>query len=226
MNIACWCLPSAILVESSTLPGATLLRNTVGLSMFYRNLGTLLKFVVIPYSAGTWTLAEQSLCFVFAYKEIPQIWPSCKHLKGKNPQQFLHEHKKKKQNKTLETSQPVNSCYQYMNHTHLIGICFLAQGYGGKKKVCFSFFSGIVILGVWNKHINVALDLSTLPESQSSSAVLTNTATVFSDDVQLSTDREKPLSYLLLVPWVVLTLVHSVSFQLVSTLLVRIEVFK
>lgn len=146
MNIAYWCLPSRLLVESPTLPGARILRNTMALSIFYRNLGTLLRFFVIPYSAGTWTLAEQSLCFVFACKKIPQIRPSYKHLKGKKKENTSFHMNIRKNQKTLKTSLPVNSCYLYMNHSHLIGIHVLAQDYGGGVKKVWFFFPGMVVL--------------------------------------------------------------------------------
>lgn len=140
MNIAYWCLPSTVLVESSTLPEAWLLRNTIILSMFYRNLRTLHKFLVIPYSAGTQTLAEHSLCFEFACKKIPKYgqvtstWS--KKLKQTNPHQFSYEHQEKTNTEDLTASEQLLFTYESFPPNHLIGIHVLDKSRkkeGGEK---------------------------------------------------------------------------------------------
>lgn len=142
MNFAYWCLSSATLVESSTLSGARLLRNTMVLFVFYRNLGTSLKFFTISYSARTWTSAELSIFFV-AYKKISQIWQIYEHMNGgekdTNKQHIFHMNWKNntKINQPNEEPLPLNSCYFYMNHSSLI-IHVLAQGYGEGGKAWFS----------------------------------------------------------------------------------------
>lgn len=200
MNFAYWCLSLTILVESSTLSGAMFLFT------FYRNLGTSLKFFIISHSARTWTLAEQSIFFICMWENLPNmanLWAregerKKRHQQTKEHISHVNWKKNTKINVTTKDPLPENSCYFYMNHSFLI-IHVLAQGYGERGKAWFSLLEWL-FFGVQKKQINVVLDLSTLPETESRAALLV-LCHCFQWWCQFIYWREKPLCYLLLVPW-------------------------
>lgn len=151
MNFAYWCLSSTILVESSTLSGAMFL------FMFYRNLGTSLKFFIISYSPRTWTLAEQSIFFVCMWENLPNKVNLWAREGGKKRHQQTKEHislmnwkKNTKINLATKNPLPENSCYFYMSHSFLI-IHVLAQGYGEGGRLGFPSWNGCSMVSKRNK---------------------------------------------------------------------------
>lgn len=128
---------------------------------------------------------------------------------GGNPQSvFISEKKRNQTPIPLKTSLPVNICYLYMNHSYLIDIHVLAQGWG--NVVCLYFLEWL-FNGVRKKEVNLMLGLEHFVWVWEQCCT-TNAATVFSEYVNLPTDSEKPLCFLLLVPWALLSFESIKSF--------------
>lgn len=124
------------------------------------------------------------------------------------------EHDNTSSQKPLKTSLPVNSCFLYTSHSHLIVRHVLARV--GRK-----FWVFFLECGVWKKQVNIALDLSTLPETESSVALLMLPLFSVITSIYLLTEKSTCLlpSACTLSS---LTMLHSgfFFFQLASTFLI------